>query len=194
MPRGETKMKVTTLAAVLAVSLCSSVAMYAQEKPNVIEVKDTPKVITALRVQVTLSEYEGEKKISSLPYTLLVNAGDLGHRQPTARIRMGLRLPVAVGPSQFQYQDVGTNLDCSALTEPDGRFNLHLGVEKSSVYSPNAGQKLGNEISSGNPVTQTFKSELDLLIRDGQTIQLTAATDPVSGRVTKAEVTVNVMK
>jgi hypothetical protein len=52
----------------------------------------------------------------------------------------------------------------------------------------------GNELSSGQPVIQQFSSELDVLIRDGQTLQTTVATDPVSGRVTKADVTVNIMK
>ena len=194
-------MKIMMLAAMLGVSLCSHATACAQEKPKAEEKANTPKDITALRVQVMLAEYESEKKVSSLPYTLLVNAPG-----PLTRIRMGLRVPIATGGvpgpagvvmnTQFQYQDIGTNLDCSASKEQDGRFNLHLSVERSSVYTPSSGRLSigGNEISSGHPVVQTFRSEFDLLIHDGQTIQSTAATDPVSGRVTKADVTVNVMK
>jgi hypothetical protein len=51
-----------------------------------------------------------------------------------------------------------------------------------------------NQVISSQPVVQQFKTEVELLMRDGQTIQSTLATDPVSGRVTKVEVTVNVMK
>lgn len=52
----------------------------------------------------------------------------------------------------------------------------------------------GNEIMGTQPVIQAFKSDLDLLIRDGQTLQSTLATDPLSGRVTKVEATVNILK
>lgn len=190
------KIKVILLVTMLCTSVGFSATLYAQEKPKADEKADTRKEMTPLRVQVTLTEYDGEKKISSLPYTLLVIATDPSQRQPTARIRMGLRVPIATGGSanNFQYQAVGTNLDCSAWKEQDGRFNLHLNVERSAVYSPGSGQKLGNEVSSGNPVIEQLSTESDMLIRDGQTAQTTIATDPVSGRVTKLDVTVNAMK
>jgi hypothetical protein len=35
---------------------------------------------------------------------------------------------------------------------------------------------------------------VDLLIRDGQTVEAMTATDPVSGHVWKVEVTLNVVK
>ena len=196
-------MKMMMLAAMLGVSLYSNVTLYAQEKAKPEEKVNARKEMMPLRVQVVLAEYEGEKKVSSLPYTLVVNAEE-GSRGPQAKIRMGLRVPINIGTAtagtavntQFVYQNVGTNLDSWASKTQDGRFDLHLSMERSSVYSPGAGQKLagGNEVSSGQPVIQDFSSELDVLIRDGQTLQTTVATDPVSGRVTKAEVTVNVMK
>lgn len=188
-------MKIMMLAAMLGISLCSHASAYAQDIPKVGEKVDTRKDITPLRVQVVVTENEGEKKISSLPYTLVVNAG--APRGPQAKIRMGLKVPVATGPSQFLYQEIGTNLDCWASKELDGRFDLHLGIEKSSVYTSSSGKPAtigGAEVSSTQPVIQQFRSELDALIREGQTTQITVATDPVSGRVTKAEVTVNVMK
>jgi hypothetical protein len=189
------EMKIMMLAATLGILLSSDVTVYGQEKPKAEEKADTRKDITPLRVQVVVTENEGEKKISSLPYTLVVNAE--APRGPGAKIRMGLRVPIATGPSQFIYQEIGTNLDCWASKELDGRFALHLSIEKSSVYTSNSGKPAtigGAEVSSTQPVIQQFRSELDALTRDGQTTQITVATDPVSGRVTKAEVTVNVMK
>ncbi|HMD40843.1 MAG TPA: hypothetical protein VKH15_16275 [Candidatus Acidoferrum sp.] len=154
--------------------------------------------ITPLRVQVVFTEYDGDKKIGSLPYTILVNSDDKG---PQAAVRMGLRVPIEIsgapGSHQFQYQDVGTNLDGRADRTDDGRFLLKLNVEKSSVYAPSESQKTataaGNELSN-HPIVQTFKTQVNLLIRDGQTIQSTVATDPVSGHVTKLDVTLNVIK
>src|SRR6266704_6046267 len=88
----------------------------AQDKPKPEESEkkaEIRKEVTPLRVQVVFNEYEGEKKISSLPYTLLVNADEPGN---PAMVRMGLRVPIQTGTqgptaSQIQYMDVGTNLD-----------------------------------------------------------------------------------
>jgi hypothetical protein len=157
------------------------------------------KAVTPLRVQVVFSEYEGEKKIGSLPYTLLVNADDRG---PVAAVRMGLRVPVVTGTSgdskRSEYMEVGTNLDGRADKTDDGRFLLKLNVEKSSIYAPGTGQKPasagGNEISGGQPIVQQFRTQVNLLIRDGQTIQSTMATDPLTGHVLKVDVTLSIIK
>jgi hypothetical protein len=159
----------------------------------------TEKTITPLRVQVIFTEYDGDKKIGNLPYTFLVNADDIGSQ---AAVRMGLRVPIETssnsGAKQIQYQDIGANLDGRATRADDGRFLLKLNVEKSSAYLPGANGKPGsvggNEISSSQPTFQQFRTQVNLLIRDGQTIQSTVATDPVTGHVTKMDVTLNVIK
>lgn len=189
------------LAVALSFIACTSANLFAQDKPKTEEKAETKREVTPLRLQIVISEYDGEKKISNLPYTLLVNAGDSHERGPKASIRMGLRVPIATSASaanvSFQYQDVGTNLDGWANKIEDGRFNLHLSVERSSTYSSSAGRAAGNagsEVLPNQPVIQTFRSELDVLVKDGQTIQTIIATDPVSGRVTKVDVTANVLK
>jgi hypothetical protein len=182
---------------VLLVALSFGVlVLRAQEKKS----PDIPPQVTPLRVQVVFAEYDGEKKVSSLPYTLLVNADDKG---PQAAVRMGLRVPVETGSGsanskEFQYMDVGTNLDGRADKTDDGRFSLKLNVEKSSLYTPGAGEKGdtvgGNQILPGQPIVQSFRSQVNLLLRDGQTMQATVASDPVTGHVLKVEVTLNVIK
>ena len=44
------------------------------------------------------------------------------------------------------------------------------------------------------PSFRNFNSSFTALLRDGQTMQYTSATDPVSGEVMKIDVTVAVMK
>ena len=185
-------------AVVLGWVVYSSAGLWAQEKPKAEEKTESRKEVTPVRVQIVLAEYDGEKKISSLPYTLLLNAET--PRGGKASIRMGLRVPIVVSggenSKQFQYQDLGTNLDGWAGKMEDGGFNLHLAVERSSAYS-SAGAKSagagGTEVGA-QPVIQQFRTEFDALLHDGQTLQSTLATDPVSGRVTKVEVTVNKVK
>ena len=151
------------------------------------------KDITPLRVQVVFNEFDGEKKISSLPYTLLVNSDVNG---PLASIRMGLRVPINTGgtPGGMTYLDMGTNIDGRAESREDGRFLLSLSVERSSAYSPQRNLPDIRPAGSDNPVIQTFRSQLNLLVRDGQTIPTTVSTDPVTGRVIKVDVTVNAIK
>jgi len=196
-------MKKAAFATLIVVLIFGATTLRAQDKEKSPESNKTgdsslPQV-TALRIQVVFLEYDGDKKISSLPYTLLVNADDRG---PQAAVRMGLRVPIetsSTGPSkQFQYMDVGTNLDGRADKAGDGRFNLRLNVEKSSLYTPGTTEKPatvgGNEILAGQPIVQSFRSQVNLLVRDGQTIQSTVASDPVTGHVLKVEVTLSVIK
>lgn len=194
-------MKKLLLALSMAALMIGAPNLLSEEKATSQEAaKPAEKTITPLRVQIVFTEYDGEKKISSMPYTLLVNADD--HQGQAAMIRMGVRVPIETsssgGAKSFQYQDIGTNLDGRAEKTEDGRFVLKLGVDKSSVYTPGTHEKPattgGNEISSGQPVIQTFRSQINLLIRDGQTIQTTVATDPITGHVSKVDVTLNVMK
>jgi hypothetical protein len=43
-------------------------------------------------------------------------------------------------------------------------------------------------------VIRQFKAELNLVLRDGQTVESTVGTDPVTGRVSKIEVTFALVK
>jgi len=54
-----------------------------------------------------------------------------------------------------------------------------------------------SQSSSGQfpePVIRQFRSDLSLILRDGQTVESTFATDPLSGKVFKVEVTLSVLK
>jgi hypothetical protein len=197
-------MKRTVLAVLFVCATIVSPRLLAQEKeksPEAGKVAETQKVVTPLRIQVVFNEYDGEKKTSSLPYTLLVNADDKG---PQAAVRIGLVVPIEVasGPNgagkHIENQHLDVNLDGRAEKTDDGKFLLRLSVEKFGVYAPNANQKLGGiegvEFSTGQPVIQNFRSQVNLLLRDGQTIQSTVATDPITGHVVKVDVTLNVIK
>lgn len=192
-------MKKLVLALSLAALMIGAPSLLSEERATPQDApKPAEKTITPLRVQIVFTEYDGEKKISSMPYTLLVNADDRG---AAATIRMGVRVPIETssntGVKQIQYQDVGTNVDGHAEKMDDGRFIMKLSVEKSSVYTPGTHEKPtagGNEISNSQPIIQQFRSQINLLIRDGQTTQSTVATDPITGHVTKVDVTLNVIK
>src|SRR5580765_190019 len=96
-----------------------------------------PSASTPLKVQVVLSRYEGEKKLASMPYTLLVNAGERDNR---ATLRMGVSLPIPLPDKSgsFTFHDVGTNMDCVATIADGGRFHITLSVNHTAVYESEA--------------------------------------------------------
>lgn len=156
-------------------------------------------VTATLRVQLVISRYQGEKKTGSLPYTFVVTAG-----ASSVRMRMGVDTPVptfglqeAEGKTKlvrngFNYKTVGTNIDCRARDLGDGRFWLDLGVENSSAMS--GAETAGETPATGAPLFRRFETSINPLLRDGQTVQTIASTDPVTGEVVKIDVTLNVLK
>ena len=181
---------------VLLVVAFASPLLLAQEKSV------TKGPATTLKVQVTFTEQEGEKKLVNLPYTFFLKASDTIPNSPYTKVRMGSRVPVYAGKDGMQYIDVGTNIDARGIVNDDGRFDIILGLERSWVEGdvPVATERgAGGTVDPNSahfkePIIRQFKTELTLTMRDGQTIQTTQAADPLSGRVLTITVTMNVVK
>ena len=198
-----TKARLVLVALVAAaLSLVLSSPTGAQDAPASASAprKETPKPVIPLKVQVVLTRYDGEKKIANLPFTLAVNANDQPaqlnmHTQvgvPNTPMRAGspdVNLPPV---SSFTYKTIGTQIVCSATSLDDGRFRLMLNVNDNSMLPDKA--TVGTPGVSGLPSFQDFSSSNLLILRDGQTVQYAAATDAVTGQVTKIEVTATVIK
>jgi hypothetical protein len=156
-----------------------------------------------LKVQLVVSRHLGEKKISSIPYTLSVVAND----NDKTSMRMGVDVPVpqtifkggdnpsvSIPQTSFNYRSVGTNIDCSARTVDGGFFKLDLAVSDTAVFVTEKGSTSAAPTLAGVPSFRSFASEFNLLLKDGQTATHIAATDPVSGEVLRVDVTLSVLK
>ena len=161
--------------------------------------------IIPLDIEVVISRYLNNKVISSLPYSLAVNAS---RGQDKTSLRMGANVPVPTTFTQVQgtadgkpsgnvnplvsynYQDIGTNIDCSARPLGDGRFVVNITVGERSVAQ---GANLAGAVQ-GAPVIRNFSASNNLVLRDGQTRQFTAAADRVTGEVMKVDVTLKTAK
>ncbi len=151
-----------------------------------------PKPSIPLKVTVVIARYQGEKRTASLPFTLMLNTHDVGGTS----LRMNSDVPIPSGGAPnspvYQYKNIGTSIDCSAETTPDdGRMKVMVRISDSQVFSDAPGAK---PMMQGIPSFQTFTSTSNLLLRDGQTVQYTTATDKASGEVVKVDVTLNVVK
>jgi hypothetical protein len=187
-----------------AVFLVAALAMgtlwvSAQEKPKSEDVAMEARLTetTPLKISVTFTEFEGDKKVKSLPYTMVVGADA---RPPKSVVKIGSRVPVYAGKEYgMQYVDVGTNIDCQASRTKDNKFDIRLALERSWVEGnvAVAVDPATSVQSSGQfpePILRQFKSELSLTLRDGQTEESSFATDPLSGKVFKAQVSLNIVK
>jgi hypothetical protein len=153
-----------------------------------------PRAATALMLDVVIARYQGDKRVSNLPYSLAVNAND----EP-ARLRIGGQVPVAsptiTGDGKaplatYSYRDIGTSIDARAAALDDGRFKVLITIDDTSVYA-DADNPGGTK---GAPSFRSFRSNNTLMLRDGQTAEFTTATDRISGEVTKVTVKLTAMK
>lgn len=154
---------------------------------------------TPLQVTIVFNEYDGSKRISTLPYQMSCNAR--AHAD-TSSLRLGLRVPILIGSkdsSQFNYENVGTDIDCRATPAGDGSFLIGLGLKRNVVYPPSDSSKPaewqpGSPLPS-HPIMGGFEADVkNLLLRDGESVQAATATDPVSGHVWKIDVSLKVGK
>ena len=213
-------MRVRLMSLVMTIAAAASMPVLAQEKPAAAPVvidkvlqtpsrRETPAPVP-LKVTVVLSRYQGEKRISSMPYSMGVTASGWGPA-PKSTLRMGVDVPVTMTVigggertpqtpqtpvSSYQYRNVGTNIDCQASFESTGAglFQLALTISDSSISLDSSKKSDAAGVVPDVPSFRNFNSSFTALLRDGQTTQYTSATDPVTGELMKIDVTLNVMK
>lgn len=182
----------------IAAAACALVAgpVGAQETPAPAAPKtDTSIPTKLLRLQITFTEFNGEKKIASLPYTLHLNASE----NEQSRLQMGARVPVATSAGEggknlvFNYLDTGTNIICKIQNVSDGAYTIDIKADRSTALpSGAAGGALARTTSNGvDPVIHEFAMDGQIVLRDGQTITSTMGTDPIDGHLVRMEVTLN---
>ena len=165
-----------------------------QEKPKT---EEHAKPSLPVKVQIVFTEFDGEKKISSMPYTFMVVSDDRVGGYYSTSLRTGVRIPIETdGKDQkTTYLDVGANIDCGVRSEDDGRYRVYLTLDRSALY-PNKsaeGERLVSE-PNGLPLIRQFRTNEGLILRDGQTSENIVSTDPLNGHTLHVSVTINVQK
>ena len=197
------------LLAVVGLVVMLNAGMRAQEPPPAVPPQPLPAIgaasIVPLKVTITLSKYQGDKKVSSLPYEVTVRTDG-----SKASIRMGTQVPTpgsgapnpaanggrpapVIGP--FVMKDVGTNIDCNAINLKDGRYAVTVTIEDSSIYEDSQRTEIPNgSKATGVSAVRTFRTTNALVLRDGQSTEFTTAVDKITGDVFKANVLLTVIK
>ena len=156
------------------------------------------KSLVPLKLDVVISRQAGDKKISSMPYSLWLTANS-PERQASLRLGVQVPVPTTMTPQakegeksepfqSFTYRDIGTNIDATAASAAEGRYTVGITLTDSGLNSK------GEPTSRTPPMLRNFTSRFFLLLRDGQTATYMSATDPVTGETLKVDVTLSVLK
>ena len=190
----------------LLVAVTATLPVRAQEpapapKPTAEKPATTPQAaqqprgpIVPLKLNVVVSKYMNDKKLSSLPYSISVNSNN-----NRVSMRMGAQVPYSTSTVSegkpvpgYSYRDVGVRIDATASIYEPGIYRVDLTVEDTSISTSN--QVQGAPSISGVPIFKNFSAFNTVMLKDGQTTQLTTAADPISGETMRVDVTLTVVK
>ena len=167
--------------------------LVAQEAPKPAPEKVQEKtVILPYRLDFTLKELEDGKLVNSRSYTLLIEArpdhGRFGRGAGAGSLKVGNRVPVAMGDKGMTYMDVGTEINM-LLDETDDGLSLSGNTESSSLALPE-----GATSPSGTPIVRRIVAQISAELTPGKSTLLSSVDDPVSKRRYQVEVTATKLK
>jgi hypothetical protein len=153
------------------------------QQPSRDESAGLRKAVNAYRLDFVLSELVDGKKVNTRSYSVVAREGKMN------KLRSGARYPLATGTqlnnTQFQYIDIGVNIDCE-IDAQDGTLELNATIDSSSVSWPDAGSA---HSAPGQPVISQMRSEIRTFIRPGVPTMVSSMEDPASKRRFQVDVT-----
>lgn len=144
--------------------------------------KSPEKAWSFYKLSMTVREMDGSKTVSSRTYDFTQRSGDWG------QLRVGSRIPVATGAgnnSQFQYVDVGLNVD-SRVQERDNDLAFDWRLNLSSAAA--------DQNPTGQPVIRNVSSNGQTLVNVGKPAVMTSVDDMNSTHKFVFEVTATKLK
>jgi Flp pilus assembly secretin CpaC len=157
--------------------------------------KPATRAFIPLRVLVTILRYQGDKKISSVPYSIPLT---IGGQRVVFNIGASVPYPTTrevdkVSTPSYSYRNVGVSITLfNQLVVEPGLYKLDVDVSDSSLAT--SAQIQETPAIRGVPIFRSFSAHGTLLLRDGQTTQLTTAGDPITGETMRVDVTLSVVK
>lgn len=154
---------------------------FAQSEPGREQVK-------YYRLDFFVKEVSDTKILNILSYSMLASTSQTSGR-PTS-IRTGSRVPSPTSPgsSQFQYMEVGVNIDCGVLKEIENQIALHVTAEVSSMPAT------GEVPSSLPPILRQVKWSSEVLVPIRKATLLFSSDDPSTKRRLQLELTASPLK
>lgn len=145
------------------------------------ETKRAPNTPNYFRVEVVLREYDASKIVNTRKYVFVVeeNGG-------AGTLRLGDRVPIATGSfsagagsesnrlvnTQFQYMDIGLNIECRVASRPQwvGPISLYVNVDQSSILS--------RDKDLGQPIIRHMRTDGTTFVELNKPMLVTSVEDP----------------
>jgi hypothetical protein len=171
----------------------------------------TPALATVpVQVDVLMTRWQGEKRVSSIPFVLIANPSSRGS---STSIRMGVDVPVGTSTSNVtqtsgattsspravatakvatEFRNVGTDIDAQLARIDATNFSVYLNIRDSSIFTSDQ-TKMPNTMVDPTAF-RTFSASNTLNMSDGQTRLFGVATDKITGETMRIEVKLTVLK
>lgn len=152
------------------------------------------------KLEYIIAELQGGKRISAQDYSMLVQGAE-PVRARWGKVRVGTRVPIETGTkageTQFQYMDVGVNIDAyCAPVQDTTNVLVETKVEVSSVVTekqPAIGTGIGGlaepKTLSRQPTMRNFRTESLTTLPLGKQTLLFSLDEPNSNRAFQVLVT-----
>lgn len=169
------------------------------QQPAAAPPRDSP----TFKVDVVFSRFQGTKRISTMPYSLVVNSSQPDERSNLTNLRVGVDAPTGRETSSTQngvtttspeYKYVGTNIDCWITDRNTPTYEVHLNLQDYSLASQANGDTSTSAPARFDLAIRRFGVSNTLTMRDGQTVEFSVGTDPVTGETIRASVTIAALK
>ncbi len=162
--------------------LAAAFALPAQEKSAPPPPPGEPKA--TYRLEFTISELEGGKKKETRSYSMLGEQGNWD------RLRIGNRVPIPSTGGQFQYFDLGVNVDALPRFVDPNTLRLNAKIEVSAVAT--GGEPAAQQARP--PVVRNFRSEVEAVIPLDKPVLLTSQDEPFSHSTFQLQVVARLAK
>lgn len=143
---------------------------------------------SSIKLVIVLARYDGDKKISSLPYTLLLAPGESGNIRAGAEVAVPTTIVGGPVPS-YSLQQVGSQIEARATPTSDGKFKLNLTVTDRSIITG------APATQGGVPNVPSFRNNTTAstaILSNGETVQFTSSSDKASNETFRVDVTLTV--
>jgi hypothetical protein len=172
--------KTTVLFGLLVLGLAIMQKVQAQDSDTIAKPQDAGKQAEPpahfYRLDLVLEQVDADgKPTNSRSYTIAIDTGRSG---VGTQIRTGARVPITTGASkegeisQWQYQDVGVNIDAHGAHDVAGKLTLSLAADVSSVADTK-----GSEGLNYHPVLEQNKWQAEVLIPIGKATTVFSSDD-----------------
>lgn len=157
------------------VVLVTTTALWAQDQKP-------PASNGTYKLDYVFSELQDNKRVNARSYTILLRVMNKGV------LKQGDRVPILVGTKegtdQFQYLDIGLNIDCRVRQELDSAIDLETTADTSTVVTEPQGSN-----HTQDPVVRQVRYDLENVVPLGKPTLLGSADEIDGQRRFQIEVT-----